>query len=47
MWACTLEPATKVHERDNQFGQVQERIENTISLRKRLARVRYVITDYY
>ena len=29
MWSCTLEPATKVHERDKQFGQVQERIENT------------------
>ena len=24
-----LEPATKVHERDKQFGQLQERIENT------------------
>ena len=29
MWSYALEPATKVHERDKQFGQVQERIENT------------------
>ena len=29
MWSCALEPTTKVHERDKQFGQVQERIENT------------------
>ena len=29
MWSRALEPATKVRERDKQFGQVQERIENT------------------
>ena len=29
MWSCALEPATKKHERDKQFGQVQERIENS------------------
>ena len=29
MWICALELSTKMHERDKQFRQVQERIENT------------------
>ena len=30
MWSCALEPATKVHERDKQFGQVQVQVQEII-----------------